>query len=76
MTRKKIQGTEIEAVKKADVSVVCDVARPGSKAQPQRRCVVCGDEVAPFSKQNLCWVCRRLKVSAWRDAEGVNASQE
>ena len=43
------------------------------KAAP---CVVCGAEVAPFSTEDLCWVCRRLKISAWRDVEGQAAMQE
>ena len=39
-------------------------------------CVVCGEEVAPFSPENLCWVCRRLKISAWRDADTQAMMQE
>lgn len=39
-------------------------------------CVVCGDEVAPFSPENLCWVCRRLKISAWRDVDAQAVMQE
>lgn len=39
-------------------------------------CVVCGAEVAPFSTEELCWVCRRLKISAWRDIENQSAMQE
>jgi hypothetical protein len=31
------------------------------------KCVICGSEVAPFSEEKLCWVCRRLKVSAWAE---------
>jgi hypothetical protein len=38
--------------------------------------VVCGDEVAPFSTEELCWVCRRLKISAWREADTQAAAQE
>lgn len=36
-----------------------------AKRPTRRNCVICGSEVAPFSDENLCWVCRRLKVSAW-----------
>ena len=39
-------------------------------------CVVCGADVAPFSTEELCWVCRRLKISAWRDIENQSAMQE
>ncbi|MBI5086324.1 MAG: hypothetical protein HZB13_17235 [Acidobacteria bacterium] len=40
------------------------------------RCVICGEQVAQFSTEELCWVCRRLKISAWRDVEGQVAMQE
>ena len=32
-------------------------------------CRVCGEEGATERSDRLCWVCRRLKVSAWRDIE-------
>lgn len=56
-------------------------ARPKAEpaARPERRrnaCVVCGAEVAPFSSENLCWVCRRLKISAWREIDSQAMMQE
>lgn len=36
------------------------IARPA-------KCAICGAEVAPISSEPLCWVCRRLKVSAWSE---------
>jgi hypothetical protein len=52
-------------------------AAPHPAAQPKpAACVVCGGDVAPFSTEELCWVCRRLKISAWRDIEGQAAIQE
>jgi len=39
-------------------------------------CVVCGGECAPNSTEGLCWVCRRLKLSAWRDADSQMSAQE
>lgn len=35
----------------------------------RERCSVCNAEVAPNSSESLCWVCRRLKISAWRDSD-------
>lgn len=35
------------------------------------KCVVCGADAAPISQESLCWVCRRLKVSAW--SEGADS---
>jgi hypothetical protein len=33
------------------------------------KCSVCGAACAPNSDEGLCWVCRRLKISAWRDSD-------
>ena len=33
------------------------------------KCSVCGQVCAPNSAEGLCWVCRRLKISAWRDSD-------
>ena len=44
-------------------------------------CVVCGSVSAPqvspqaSDDENLCWVCRRLKISAWRDSEQLSAQE-
>lgn len=40
------------------------------------KCVVCGNDVAQFSSEELCWVCRRLKISAWRESDNQAAMQE
>ena len=40
------------------------------------QCIVCGGECAPNSTEGLCWVCRRLKFSAWRDSDSQMSAQE
>jgi len=40
------------------------------------KCVVCAGECAPNSAEGLCWVCRRLKLSAWRDTDTQMPAQE
>jgi hypothetical protein len=40
-----------------------------------QKCTVCGAVCAPNSAEGLCWVCRRLKISAWRDSD-QQAAQE
>jgi hypothetical protein len=40
------------------------------------QCVVCGSDCAPNSAEGLCWVCRRLKISAWRDTDSQMTAQE
>lgn len=46
------------------------------KIQRVEKCSVCGAECAPNSVENLCWVCRRLKISAWRDNDSQISAQE
>jgi hypothetical protein len=40
------------------------------------KCVVCGAETPSGAAEPLCWVCRRLKISAWRDVEQQMPAQE
>ncbi len=42
------------------------------------KCVVCGadTELLMTGNESLCWVCRRLKVSAWREIEQQMPAQE
>ena len=40
------------------------------------KCIVCGEDSAPTSTEGLCWVCRRLKLSAWRDSDSQMPMQE
>ena len=32
-------------------------------------CKICAEEGATEQSDGLCWVCRRLKISAWREIE-------
>ena len=50
-------------------------AQPDKLAKPGK-CVVCGAECAANSSEQLCWVCRRLKISAWHEAEQQMPAQE
>jgi len=49
-----------------------DPDQPG----PLAKCEVCGGDAAPNPTEQLCWVCRRLKISAWRDVEQQMPAQE
>ena len=43
------------------------------------RCGVCGAVCNPLTgpqSEPLCWVCRRLKISAWRDSDQQISAQE
>jgi hypothetical protein len=58
---------------------IIEQARRAIEIERQRKpsgCVVCGEECAPNSTEGLCWVCRRLKLSAWRDSDTQMPAQE
>ena len=40
------------------------------------KCTVCGADTSDAGAEPLCWVCRRLKISAWRDIEQQAPLQE
>jgi hypothetical protein len=45
------------------------------------KCIVCAAETPAglaggASSEQLCWVCRRLKISAWREVEQQMPAQE
>ncbi len=42
------------------------------EAGPPLRCRVCGTAGASKRQDMLCWVCRRLKISAWKDVEKIS----
>ena len=46
------------------------------RTKPPVKCVVCGGEAPAGTAEPLCWVCRRLKISAWRDVEQQMPAQE
>jgi hypothetical protein len=52
------------------------LALESDKQRVVPRCVICGAESAPTSIEHLCWVCRRLKISAWRESDQPLPLQE
>jgi hypothetical protein len=67
MKRKSIPPAEPvidrELLERAKLAVMSDQVKRLDK------CSVCGAGCAPNSAEQLCWVCRRLKISAWRDSD-------
>jgi hypothetical protein len=63
-----------EILERAKKSI--EAERPAART----RCAVCGAActplTAPQSTEDLCWVCRRLKISAWRDSDQQMSTQE
>ena len=59
-----------EILEKAKQSISAD------KLKKTSLCSVCGAETTAVTSEPLCWVCRRLKISAWRDVEQQMPAQE
>jgi hypothetical protein len=59
-----------EILEQAKRSLLTDNLRKPAK------CSVCGAETLLGTGEPLCWVCRRLKISAWRDSEQQVPAQE
>jgi hypothetical protein len=50
---------------------------PGERLDKVAKCMVCGaDTTLVAAGEPLCWVCRRLKISAWREIEQQMPAQE
>lgn len=66
MARNKKTQTPI-----VDAKVKREAERIVFQPEPRKTfaCKVCGDPGATEQSEGLCWVCRRLKVSAWREVE-------
>ena len=60
-----------EMLEQAKQSISPDRLKKASK------CSVCGAETTVLAAgEPLCWVCRRLKISAWREIEQQIPMQE
>lgn len=65
---------------------ILEMARKSVEAERlvvSKPCAVCGTSCTPLNgppamnkDENLCWVCRRLKISAWRDSDHQMSAQE
>lgn len=65
-----------EPVIDEEIRAKARLALQGDSFHRPTRCVICSGPSAPNSVEGLCWVCRRLKISAWRDSDSQAASQE
>jgi hypothetical protein len=63
-----------EILESAKRSLAMD--RSADRGKAPVKCVVCGAETPSGAAEPLCWVCRRLKISAWRDVEQQMPAQE
>ncbi|MFN7924674.1 MAG: hypothetical protein U0Q16_31520 [Bryobacteraceae bacterium] len=78
--KKKTQPVEEPVVAK-EILERAKKAADTDKLRPVAKCSVCGGESSaalgmPNAGEQLCWVCRRLKISAWRDSDIQMNAQE
>jgi Zn finger protein HypA/HybF involved in hydrogenase expression len=54
-----------------DPELIASAKRTVFEPKPKKtfQCRVCNDPGASDESEGLCWVCRRLKISAWREVE-------
>jgi len=74
--RRKIQPKVVEPVVPPEILEQAKRAVSPDRLKKPVKCSVCGGETSGASSEPLCWVCRRLKVSAWRDIEQQMPVQE
>jgi hypothetical protein len=90
MKRKTVQPAKSVAAKRSQSMKTGDPAVPVSaellenakrsisvdRLKKATRCAVCSAETLSADEEPLCWVCRRLKISAWREIEQQMPAQE
>ena len=65
-----------EPVVAAEILEQAKAAISPDRLKKVAKCAVCGAETAGVGAEPLCWVCRRLKISAWREIEQQMPAQE
>ncbi len=76
--RRKLPTPDLTPELTVDPEILENAKRSLEAEQPKvmAKCSVCGSEATPNPTERLCWVCRRLKISAWRDIETQSPAQE
>ena len=74
--KRKIQAKH-EPVVPADLLEQAKKSISPDRLKKMEKCSVCGAEATvPGVGEALCWGCRRLKISAWREIEQQMPMQE
>jgi hypothetical protein len=73
--KRKAQG-KAEPVVPAELLDQAKRSISADRLKKTGKCSVCGGETTGAGADALCWVCRRLKISAWREIEQQVPAQE
>lgn len=74
--RRKTPPTKTEPVVPAELLEQAKRSISPDRLTKVAKCSVCGAETSGTGSEVLCWVCRRLKISAWREVEQQMPAQE
>jgi hypothetical protein len=69
--RKKANPNPTQETRVIDPALLESARKTVFEPKPPKTfaCRVCSSEGATEQSDGLCWVCRRLKISAWREIE-------
>ena len=74
--KRKVQ-TKSEPVVPAEILEQAKQSISPDRLKKPAKCSVCNAETTALaSTEPLCWVCRRLKISAWKEIEQQAPMQE
>ena len=72
--------TVAEAIVSPEILEMAKKSIEPERPMSVKRCGVCGGSCTPLTgpqlEDDLCWVCRRLKISAWRESDQQMSAQE
>jgi hypothetical protein len=74
--RRKATQSKSEPVVPAELLEQAKRAISPDRLTKAVKCSVCGADTTIAATEPLCWVCRRLKISAWREIEQQMPAQE
>ena len=74
--RRKLPAKPAEPIVSPEILEQAKRSISPDKAKGVGKCTVCGAEITEGASEQLCWVCRRLKISAWHDIEQQMPAQE
>lgn len=79
MAKKNVPPAVESAIVDQDLLRKAKLALDSEHPRTISRCEICSGEATQNSTdktEKLCWVCRRLKISAWRDSDQQIPMQE
>ena len=70
------KGAELDMPVPPELLELAKRAVSADRIKKATKCSVCNAETMSAGSEPLCWVCRRLKISAWREIEQQIPLQE